>query len=450
MRTRRFLFAWLPLLLLLSITVPGAAPAGARRAPGTGPPGVKELWLAIRQALPPVAWTIDRDEIVPSATDPRQKLRRIELKFYSQEIDGRKWAHPSVIFMPADRRLLEVPARRGKVVVVGQRSIDSLITGSWRESFLGNYGEPIAARTGYPTMILPVPGEYDETPGREIPVGPVDERAARTKQPTDHAYFRLAIPYLRALDVLASILHEPKIHAVIGGHSKRATSAITAAAMDPERVAGVVFMGNETTYGGLEEGWLRVLSPFYTDKRAEVLYIGATNEDGYRMFNVSRVQAQMNPPWTIEYIPNYRHADQSEQHFLDWQMWVAHVFDGRPLTRISDLAYTETDHGTLFRARIESPNALLKVQAWTVFCDDVPYWRDLMWYPEFMTSKGGGVYEAYVPGKLPDAWLVEVKDIARGIAGYVSSLPQDITGMPTATRTSRGSRSRLWEPIKKD
>ena len=66
------------------------------------------------------------------------------------------------------------------------------------------------------------------------------------------------------------------------------------------------------------------------------------------------------------------------------------------------------------------------------------------------TPDSGDVYEGYVSGKLPDAWLVEVKDIAGGYASYLSSLPQDITGLPTATRTSRGSRSRLWEPRKKD
>jgi hypothetical protein len=53
-----------------------------------------------------------------------------------------------------------------------------------------------------------------------------------------------------------------------------------------------------------------------------------------------------------------------------------------------------------------------------------------------------------VAGKLPDAWLVEVKDISGGYAAYLSSLPQDITHKPTKERVSRGSRSRLWEPKK--
>lgn len=411
---------------------------------------LRALWQEFQKTLPPFTFTIEKDEVVTSDTDPRQKLRRIEVKFYSQEIDGRKWGHPSVIFMPADPKAIQSPDRRGKVVVIGQRSIDGLATGSWRGSFLGNYGEPIAARTGYPTMVVPVPGEYDDKPAYEISIGFLNDRVAKSGQAIDHNYFRLAVPYLRALDVFAAVLGERNIRAVVGGHSKRATSAYTAAAMDPERIAGVVYMGNESTFSNMEEGLLTALSPFHTERqvRAKVLYLGATNEDGYEMFAINQIQARMNGSWTIEYIPNYRHADQSEKHFLDWQMWVAHIFEGRPLTRISDFTFEQTAEGTLFRARIDSPNKVIQAKVWYVYCNDVPYWRDLVWYPEFMSPKDGNLWEGYVTGKLPDAWLVEVKDIAGGFAGYLSSLPQDITDKATARRTSRGSRSRLWEPKK--
>jgi len=115
------------------------------------------------------------------------------------------------------------------------------------------------------------------------------------------------------------------------------------------------------------------------------------------------------------------------------------------LTVIRDLAYEENGEGTLFRCRIDSPNRILQAKIFYVYCDDVPFWRDLMWYPSFLSQKGD-VYETFVPGKLPDAWLVEVKDSAHGFPGYLSSLPQDITHLPTKTRYSRGWRSRNWEP----
>ncbi len=404
---------------------------------------------------------IEKDEIVQSESDPRVKLRRVEVKFYSQELEGKKWGHPCVVFMPADSRVYNTPQRRGKVVIVGQRSWDGLATGPWREPFLGNYGEPIAALCGYPVMICPVPGEYDETPGREISIGFLRDYVKKTKDPVNHNYFRLAIAYLRALDVMAEVVGvgRDEIRAVIGGHSKRATAAYTAAAVDPERIVGVVYMGNESTWRGVEALPWRGIYPNYTKDwvKADVLYIGATNEDGYRMYNINEIQKMMGGAWTIEYVPNYRHGSMSEKHFLDWRMWVEHVFDGRPVTRISDLSYRKVgegfewggrsfEGGAVFRVKIQSPNKIVQVKVWYVYNDDEPYWRDLVWYPEFMIRRDGDYYEGYVKGKLPDAWLVEVKDIAFGAAGYVSSVPEDITGGRVETKRSRGSRSRNWAP----
>ncbi|MDH4271768.1 MAG: hypothetical protein OEW18_07310 [Candidatus Aminicenantes bacterium] len=422
-----------------------------------------DLWSAFRESLPPLRYTVEKDEIVDSDTIPGLKLRRLEVLFHSQIIDGKPWGHPCVVFMPVKRKVSPLGGR-GRVVIVGQRSWDGLATGPWRNSFLGNYGEPIAARTGYPTMICPVPGEYDGSEGREISIGFLDDLRKKTQNPVDHPYFRLAVPYLRALDVMAGILEvgPEEIRAVIGGHSKRATSAFTAAAADPDRIVGVVYMGNESTWGSTRNAPWRSISPVYSREwaRAEVLYIGATNEDGYRMFNINAIQEIMQGAWTIAYIPNYRHASMSEKHFIDWQMWVSHIFEGRPLTRIGDLSWREVEDGfrwggrtfeagTVFRARLQSPNKIIQAKVWYVYNDDEPYWRDLVWYPEFMVNTGGDIYEGFVKGKLPDAWLVEVKDTALGFPGYVTSLPQDITGKKTETRTSRGSRSRYWEPKKK-
>jgi hypothetical protein len=79
-----------------------------------------------------------------------------------------------------------------------------------------------------------------------------------------------------------------------------------------------------------------------------------------------------------------------------------------------------------------------------VYSDDSA-WRDLMWDHLLMTRRGDQ-YEAVLGGKIPDAWMVEVGDISRGIPGYVSSLPRKLTDAPVIERRSRGSRPRLWEP----
>jgi hypothetical protein len=267
-----------------------------------------------------------------------------------------------------------------------------------------------------------------------------------TRNPAQHDFVRSGLTYLQAIDIFSEILKEKNIKAIIGGHSKRAYYAYAAAAMDPERIASVIFMGCERLY--VREEFPEAVNPFTLQNyvRSPVFYIGATNEDGYEMFAINTIQEKMKDTWTIEYIPNYRHASRSEKQFMDWQMWTSHIFDGRPIARIENLSHEETEEGTFFRATIDSPNTLLQAKVWYVYTDDVPYWRDLAWYPEIMKRKEGDVFEVHIDGKLPDAWLVEVKDIANGFPGYISSLPQDITGKRTRERVSRGSRSRHWAP----
>jgi len=424
-----------------------------------------QIWKRWAKTMLPFNYSIEKDEIVESDSCPGMKLRRIEVKFYTLELENkRKWGHPCVVFLPADEKWLKSKDRLGKCVIVGQRSWDGLATGPWRNSFLGNYGEPIAAQTGYPTMIAPVPGEYDGEDGREISIGFLRNRLRKSGDPMDHTHFALASAYVRALDVMAAILDvEGKdIQAVIGGHSKRATSAHVAAAID-SRIRGVVYMGNESFAGDRNRTspYRMLYAPFshgrYTN--AKCIYLGATNEDGYTMFNVNLMLDSTRPPWALTYVPNYRHGSQSEKHFIVWKMWVKHVFDGRPITKITDLSHEEkgpdfewggrnygAGGGTLFKCKIDTPDKIIQAKVWYVYNDDVPYWRDLMWYPEFMVPVGNGTWAGYVKGKLPDAWMVEVKDIADGFPGYICSLPQDITHLPRERKTSRGSRSRNWAP----
>jgi hypothetical protein len=442
-------FLGLPLILLMGI---GFLFSSQNKTPEKGLVSPKELWQCFQKNLPPFKYSVRKDEIIPSFTDPDQKLRRVEVIFISQIVDDAKMGHAGVIFMP-----LEIPKdRRGKVVITAHAFDD--------DTFELNYAEPIAARTGYPVMSLLLPGDYDGEDGEIKWLRMFRQRARDTQDPIHHDFFRSAVPYLQAVDVFADLLKMKDIQAIIGGHSKRAYYAYTAAGMDPDRIAGVIFMGCERLYSKDEkspdpselahfsdtEAYPPSLIPFQTQKfvKCPILYLGATNEGGYTMFNINKIQEKMEGKWVIKYIPNYGHASGNEKQFMDWRMWVAHIFDGRPLTRIHDLRFEETEDGTRFEVRIDSPNKIIQVKAWYVYNDDIPYWRDLMWYPVTMKCRQGNLYEGYVGGALPDAWLVEVKDTALGFPGYVSSLPKNLTGKPAEERN--GSRPRNWELKKKN
>ncbi|MBN2475290.1 MAG: hypothetical protein JXB62_11815 [Pirellulales bacterium] len=451
-------------LLFLTLWAAACVAAEAPATPDDQLETPAEIWQRCRKTLLPLDFEIQKDEIVPSDTCPQMKLRRVEVKFYSQELNGKKWGHPCVVFMPAEKSIMLAPERLGECVIIGQRGWDGLATGPWRGAFLGNYGEPIVAETGYPTMICPHPGEYDEAPGRELSIGFLQDRWAETRNVVDHPHLRLAIIYLRALDVMAAVMdvERVRLRAIVGGHSKRAVCAHTAATADP-RIVGVVYMGNESAWTERHLTYPeRALFPPFADRytKAKTLYIGGTNEDGYTMYNINRIVGLTGLDWTVAMVPNYRHASMSEKHFINWKMWTAHCFEGRPVTKIADLAYEPKDEdfewgghsygaggGTLLRCKIDTPNKIIQAKVWYVYCDDEPYWRDLIWYPEFMVEQPDGTWAGYVKGRRPDAWLVEVKDITNGRAGYITSLPQDITGKQTMRRISRGSRSRNWTPI---
>ena len=293
------------------------------------------------------------------------------------------------IFIPNESQIYKSPERKGKVVVISHAYGDNTVEGS--------YGEPIASCMGYPTMVIPIPGEYDGCNGESSWIYFCRSFVQDTKDPVNSAKFRQAVAYLRALDVFKRVLGKDRVQAVIGGHSKRATSAFLAAAMDPERIAGVVYMGNESRLSPASLEYLKPISSIYAQKYVQcpVIYLGTTNEDGYEMFNINRIQSGLERPWTVAYIPNYRHANRSEKQFIDWKMWISHCYEGRPITQISDLTYEETEEGAVFRCKIDTPNKVIMAKAWYVFSDDIPYWRDLMWHPILMQQKEGNLYEGF-------------------------------------------------------
>ncbi|HQH25534.1 MAG TPA: hypothetical protein PL101_03385 [Bacteroidales bacterium] len=93
----------------------------------------------------------------------------------------------------------------------------------------------------------------------------------------------------------------------------------------------------------------------------------------------------MGGAWTIQYIPNDIHFAMSDKHFMDWRMWVSHVFEARPVALISDLTRRKNETGTRFRVKVESANIVIQVMLWHTYTGNVPpFWRDTFWYPSLM------------------------------------------------------------------
>ncbi|HAK95699.1 MAG TPA: hypothetical protein DCM87_12050 [Planctomycetes bacterium] len=404
-------------------------------------PKPREIWAILREEhVIPREFAVKSDEIVAADTDPSLKLRKVRAHFWSQRIGGKKWGHPCVILLPADSSRNMAPPRRGRVVIFGGG------TGAVMEHEVANYGEPIAARTGYPTMVLANPGEYEDG----APIENDIQILGRLKKETGKGYYnmncQLAVVYIQAMNAFQEFLGLPAVSAVLGGHSKRGRSAPVAAAMDG-RVASAVIMGNEGVYTPDQRTPnLSFYYPFFQEQVAvPVFYLGVTNEGGYKMFNVALMEKQLRTPLTVEMIPNYVHSTYHPVQYMDFLMWVAHTFDGRPLSRIAGVTHERRDNRTFFRARVAGGAKVKTVSLWIAYSDN-PAWRDVMWYQYLMWDRGD-CYETSIHGKVPDAFMIEVSDIAQGISGYVSTVPYKLTDAPVVERDpEHGYLPRFWKP----
>ncbi len=384
-------------------------------------PKPREIYPYVKRDMIPMDLKIQADEVVTSDTDPSKKLRKITCHFNSLKLEDRAWGHPSVIFMPEDPSVNATPQRRGKVVIIGSPG--------WAmfPAHVEKYGEPIATRTGYPTMVLSSPGEHPDGSGIE---GENLNVLNRMREKTGTNFYnmncQLALIYIRAMDVMEKILGVDRVQAVVGGHSKRGRSATVAAAMD-SRVASPIIMGNESIYRTDQIQWhLSFHHAFFQDQvNVPVFYIGATNEGGYNMFNINLLQQRLEQPMTIEMIPNYRHYNFHDVQYIDFMMWVAHIFDGRPISSISEISHEYRDGRNYYRAKVTSEAKIQLVRTWFVYADN-PQWRDLTWF-EWLMAPRDGYYETSVGGKKVDAFMIEVADTAMGFPGYVTSLPIKVT-----------------------
>ncbi|HBO44730.1 MAG TPA: hypothetical protein DD670_12535 [Planctomycetaceae bacterium] len=404
-------------------------------------PKPREIWPILeKEHVVPREFTIESDEIVTSDTDPSLKLRKVRARFYSQRLGGKRWVHPCTILMPADNSRNMTPERKGKVVILGGG------TGVIQEHEIANYGEPIAARTGYPTMVVGNPGQYEDGSDLEGQIAILGQLRKDTGEVYYNMNCQLAVVYIQAMNAFQEFLGLDTVKAVIGGHSKRGRSAPVAAAMDP-RVASAVIMGNEAYFpNDMTHPNLCFYHPFFQEQvHVPVFYLGVTNEGGYRMFNVTNMKRQLRTPLTVHIIPNYVHSTYHPVQYMDFLMWVAHTFDGRPLSQISDVTTERKGNRTFFRAKVAGDAKVKVVKLWIAYTDN-PRWRDVMWY-DFLMWDRGDYYETSIHGKVPDAYMIEVSDIAQGISGYVSTVPHKLTDAPVEERDPEfGYLPRFWGP----
>jgi len=165
-----------------------------------GVPKPREIWPLVKQHTVPLDFRVLSDEVVASDTEPAKKLRKVTAHFFSQELAGKKWGHPCVIFLPEDNQVNLAAERKGKVVIVGSPPRD------YFPIHVAKYGEPIAARTGYPTMVLSNPGEYPDGSDIESDIRILNVLNEQTGKNYYNMNCQLAVVYIQALDAFQQFL----------------------------------------------------------------------------------------------------------------------------------------------------------------------------------------------------------------------------------------------------
>ena len=273
----------------------------------------REIWPHVEKHLVPLDFRIGSDEIVVSDTDPGQRLRKVTAHFDSQELAGKTWGHRCVILLPADNQRNLTSGRLGKVVIVGAPGQ------LYFPVHVDKYGEPIAARTGYPTMVLSNPGTYPDGSSIERDIRVLGKLARETGNYWYNMNCQLAVVYIQAMNAFQQFLGLETISAVIGGHSKRGRSTPVAAAMD-SRVAGAIMMGQEGVYSrNRVPSHLSFHLDFFQDQvSVPVFYLGATNaltmavrSDGWLPLSMRRMTGppaawrQPAPPGPVSWVSRY-------------------------------------------------------------------------------------------------------------------------------------------------
>jgi hypothetical protein len=409
---------------------------------------------------------------IKSTVRPGEKVTIMRLQFTSQDWHGFIWRHPANIYIPSGY------GGDGDVGIIGtsylfwKGDMKSRLkipgTGQGTEA---EYAEGTAIDTGRPIMIFSLPGE-DVGGMHEVELmGYGNRQIQETGDLTWYGYYALATCYLRAITLMQNLPEVRARKAVLMGCSKRGVAITIAAAVDHERIAGIVTtchtvgnflyfaamklaqLGHETAGpdddvfelkieeekrhllgGGFQPAPMilrslntptgfRILSAFdpyiwHEQIKAPMLVTLGTNDEFFALGTVDEMYNAFQGEKAFLSIDNLPHTWVSVKHLYAWRMWLAHCFDGRPVPHIS-LTIEKIADAIHVNAKVTAEYNLRDVILYIAYNPSLD-WRFVEWQGRGM-HKDGNCYHAAIPLRDDEsvAYYVEVSDIMNSI---VSSL----------------------------
>ncbi len=403
-----------------------------------------------------------KDDLVTVAKEGNEKVRCIQLEFFSQNWGGEDVRHLAKVYLPTDGI---TDSKRG-MAVISQGGSSNVKDGFDLEQ---EYGALTALKLGIPAMLLQsnIPGNHWGVTGG----GPIRRYTAakffETGDPNWIHWIALAKVYMRAMTVLGEIEEVRATQFVLSGSSKRAQSIWIAAAVD-DRIRGIVSIarpGNllyqqlwhhpspgalpnwdaiRTTHAGSKHEYMVHLEDMYTTRGYEymayidpyqflsrvkvpVMYIIGTNDNVFNSFDDHGFYPFYDGDKSFAYVPNYSHGMGTSTHTQAYHAWAAHCFWGRPTTSLA--ALESVDHGELnISAIVKSQADVTSVRLYYCFLQGKKFSdaKDRYLSVPMKRERDTSLWNASVPpGKYPGGeiyWYVETKDQADGLESIATTL----------------------------
>jgi hypothetical protein len=398
------------------------------------------------------------DEISPVSENSAEKIRCIELEFFSQNWGGEDVRHLAKVYLPVGG----IAESKKGLAVINQGGSSTVKAGFDIER---EYGALSALKLGIPAMLLQsnMPGDHWGVSGQ----GPIRRYTAakffEAGDPNWIHWIALAKIYMRAMTALGELEDVQAKQFILAGSSKRAQSIWIVAAAD-DRVRGIVPIarpGNflhlmqthspapgalpdpaaiRQKHAGSKHEYMAHIEDLYTTRGYEymayvdpyqflsrvkvpVMYLIGTNDRLFNSFDDHGFYPFYQGDKSFAYVANYGHGMATHEHVRAYRAWAAHCFWGRPITRLTAMGTVE--QGELkVSAIVQSQSEITELRLLYCFKKGARFNDAKDRYKSLPMKRvgNGGYWKAALPSDREVYWFVEARDRAQGFESIATTL----------------------------
>ncbi len=390
---------------------------------------------------------------------PGRRLERLKVRFFSHRWKDGDWFGTTRILVP-DR--LD-PRHAGWIFIAPTASSNPMPDLEMER----DHHAWVALTFGIPVATVPQSGKHFGLSEIHKLSDHLSGRFLDTGDPSWLALYPFAALHMRAATLVGKIVGIPTKRTIQMGSSITAHQLWKTAACDP-RLAGMIITGDmglyeKTRTGGARKS--RKITPqrpvmarldqapaevkaqlirhvdkavHARDVQAPLLWIVGSNDFATSLPHISEFLGRFRMEKHLVFSPEYGHGCASWHHVRSVRMWIDHLLNGRPLTRLETPQIVWNERTLRIRVRARSEAELLGIRLYLCQAKDLHYfdsvwsvegrwngYRQARWESKFL-EKRGDHWEAQIdltPGRGPNLGLFLVANDRAGKSDGHTSLP---------------------------